>query len=370
MLTSEKRTAKITCLFLVSLFVMASFQVFPAGCSSDPNKDIASEFIQNALPIDVSKYELTLVSHASLYAPTVDCALKSEQSVLTVNCYFQNNALRGCNLYVKNGSIMYDKPYADLTDVATGFLEKYQTYSSRDSTEMINMLKGVDTANNSTTVLGNTKLTVITKVDRVTDYTSLSWTTCIEGTDYPMVKVNFDHGVFYGFSDLQGIYTIGDTTVNTSKEQAINTAMEYLKTYSYTAGGSSVSGFDVNESRTEATLTCGVKNSSVLYPMWSVILFLDHLYPGSVRSFIVSVWAKSGEVNHIGFYQEPRAPVEYYSYPETNDLIPPPITDNSNSSPLPKSPFQPLTTYLLISGFALAIGAIVAVALVKKRGKK
>ncbi|MBN1244291.1 hypothetical protein JXA31_01705 [Candidatus Bathyarchaeota archaeon] len=358
---------------LVCIAFLTSFQVLSVRCSSDPIEDLASEFIQNGLPIDISKYEMTLTPHASLYASAVECTLKSEQSVLNVNCYFQNNTLCGCNLYLKNGFIIYDKQYANLTDAAIGFLEKYQSYIKRDSTELINVLRNVDTNKNSTAIKGNIKLTVITKEDNVTEYTRFGWTWTVEGVDYPMMGVSFKNGAFYGFTDNRGLYTIGDTTVNTSKEQAINAAIEYVKTYSYVlSDGSLISGFNVDENRAVAKLTCAIRNSSVLYPMWNVVLFLDHVYPGSVNAFSIAVWAKSGEVFNIGIHKAPREPPMYYdpSMDPTLDVNiwnPPPNIDTLNLSPDESSPNPPPNTYLVIAAVALIIIAIIAVFIKRRR---
>jgi len=367
------RTAKISSLLLVSLF--AIFILLPSStrCSSVTLEDIASEFIQNALPIDISTYEMALTPHDNEYFPTVECTLKSEQSALRVNCYFQNNTLKGCNLYAKNGSIKYDKHYANITDVAIGFLEKYQNYIQRDSTELINLLRNVDMKNNSTTIAGNIKLIVTVKDTMGAEYTNLDWRLTFEGTDYPIMSVSFENEAFHGFTDSRALYTIGDTTVNTSKEQAINAAMEYLKTYSYAAGGYQISGFKVNESRTEAKLTCGVRNSSVLYPIWVVILFLNHTYPGSINAFSISVWAGSGEINNIGFHTEPRSPPKYYdpNLDPDRDLYDwnLPDTDNSIALPEQNSPNPPLNTYLIMAAVALIISPIAIAAFIKMRKK-
>jgi hypothetical protein len=363
----NKVTRNICVTVLICITAITAFGVFPVKCSGDSYTSMASSFIREALPIDVSKYNLT-VTRNSVLQDAVDCTLKSENSVLIVNCYIQNNNLRGCNLYIKNGSIIYDKPYSNLADLAAGFLQKYQTLTGRDSTELISTLPSVDITGNSTAISGNTKLSVFTTENgniienetNKTQYTRLAWAWSIQGVNYPIMSISFKDGAFYGFTDTRGIYTIGDTTVNISEEQAIDAAMEYLKTYSYNAGGSPVSGFDVDENRTVAQLTCTTKNSTVWYPMWNVIVFLDHIYPGSVKAFSIAVWAKSGEVFHIGFHEELGQPPEYYSYPETNSLISPPNPDSQNPNP-------PLNTYLVIATVALTIAIIAIVAVIKKK---
>ena len=356
-----KRTIRNICVIFVCIAFLTSFQVLSAGYASDAPTDLSSEFIQNALPIDISKYDVTLTRKSDT---SVVYTLEAEQNILTLNCDFQNNILRGCNLYIKNGSIIYDKPYADIVDVAIGFLEKYQTYSKRDSTELINILSNVDTTNNSTKTVGNVKLIVTSKDAMGAKYANLEWKSTFEGVDYPVIRVAFENEAFYSFRDSQGIYTIGDTTVNISKEQAINIAIEYVKTYSYVVGAYHVSGLNVNESRTVAKSTCGIRNSSVLYPMWHVIVFLDRVYPGSIKAFQVVLWAKSGEVFGISPYVEPGSDPQYY-----DPSMDPQLDDISRNLSLEESSLNPsLNTYLIIAPVALTIVAMVAI-FMKKRSK-
>jgi hypothetical protein len=142
----------------------------------------------------------------------------------------------------------------------------------------------------------------VTKQDAFgADMTTLSWTYTVDGVDYTSLKVGFRDGIFNGLNDNRGVYTIGDTSVKFSKEQAIDIAMEYLGTYSYLMpDGTRISGFNVTEDQTVAELRSAVRDSSVLYPSWRVTLHLNQTYPGSVDALVVLVWANSGEVFSIG----------------------------------------------------------------------
>jgi len=115
------------------------------------------------------------------------------------------------------------------------------------------------------------------------------------------VKIGFRNGVFDALNDNRGVYTIGDTAVKVSKEQAIANAMKYIETYSYAMpDGSRISDFNVTEDGVVAELHSAVRDSAVLYPAWRVRLPLDQTYPGSVDAFTVLVWADSGEAFTIG----------------------------------------------------------------------
>ena len=86
------------------------------------------------------------------------------------------------------------------------------------------------------------------------------------------------------------------------KEQAINIAMDAIKTYSYPMSDDwIVTGFNVTENRIIANLYPQTKTSesNVLYPAWSVTLPLNGTWPGSVRELLVEIWAGTGEVHFV-----------------------------------------------------------------------
>jgi hypothetical protein len=199
-----------------------------------------------------------------------------------------------------NGSIISDRPYVSMVDAANGFLKKYQTYSGIDSTEMVKMLSNVDSAKNGTMTSGNLKLTTnhIDASNTVfSNTTDFRWVRTFNGCDYLALDVAFKNGMFYSLIDQRAVYSIGDTAVNVSKEQAISIAMKYISNYSYTMpGGVEISGFKVTEDRTVAQLVAGLRTPNVLYPYWSVILYLNQTYPGSIYGFAVDIWADSGKI--------------------------------------------------------------------------
>ena len=290
---------------------------YVAGENGD-HKSMVSNFLQNVLPIDISRYTTVLRDQNTTSDSFLTAKLTSEQSIITINFYTRNSILSGFHLFVDNGSIIYDKSYSNLNDIAISFLSKYQSFSNLDSKEIIDTIPKIDTTKNSTQLEGNVKIIITVQDGTAEDsvgykYVNFEWRRNLQGVDYPLIHVAFQNGALYSFSDFRNVYTIGDTTVNVSREQAISAAMEYVKTYSYAlSDGSKVSGFKLNESRTEATLTCGTSNSTTLYPMWKVVLFLDHVYPGSVKAFSVAVWASSGKVFGISPYTERLAPPQYY----------------------------------------------------------
>jgi hypothetical protein len=73
--------------------------------------------------------------------------------------------------------------------------------------------------------------------------------------------------------------------------------MKKIETYSYDMfNDTKISGFNITSDRTIAELTTTPRNASVLNPCWTVKLYLNQTYPGSVVGFLIHIWAKSGEV--------------------------------------------------------------------------
>jgi hypothetical protein len=236
-------------------------------------------------------------------------------------------------------------------DAVKGFLERYQAYSKLDSTEMIAMLSNVDPAKNTTITQGTLKLTATHKdlSDTVFgDSVRFRWVQTFNGCDYLAVNLVFRDGVFSSLVDRRQLYSIGDTAVNISKEQAVKIAMEYVESYSYRISDEYVvSDFNVVEDQTVAKLVPTVRESNVLYPYWSVTLYLDKKYPGSVTNLLLGIWADSGEVYFC----------HYQAY-GGSDLI----SDGSSDFELPTTLPSPSPPENIGTSIDLSTASIIAVA--------
>jgi hypothetical protein len=311
-----KQTNKAICavFLLTMLTILGGISI--AHTSFLASQDKALAFIENVLPVDSMQYSVTLRNFGVPKLPDLGLtqsnianqeiltyALESKDSTVDVICTIQDDVLFMCNVYVVNGSIISDRLYSNVIDSATSFLQKYQSYSVMDSTKMIDMLANVNPAKNTTVTSGDLKLTVTHQDLTGTvfgDMIGFRWVRTFNGCDYLALEVAFRDGVFAGFIDHRAIYTIGDTSVNISKEQAIKIAMEAIKTYSYRMSDDwVVTGFNVTEDKTDAVLQPQIREANVLYPVWSVTLPLNGTWPGSVRELLVVIWADSGEVDLV-----------------------------------------------------------------------
>lgn len=311
-----KQTNKIICtVFLLTILTIFG-GVFIVHSSILTAQDKTLVLIEDVLPFDSKQYSIVLRTYSVPELPDLGVtqpvygeqevltyALESNDSTVDVICTIQNNILTACSAYVVKGPVIIDRQYSNVTDAATSFLQKYESYTKMDSTEMIDMLSKVDSTENATITSGTLKL-IVTHQDLsgtwFGDVISFRWVHTFNGCDYLAIEVDFRDGVFSGLIDHRQLYAIGDTSVNISEEQAIKIALETIKNYSYSMSDDwNVTGFDVIEDKAVANLWPQRKEANILYPAWSVILPLDGVWPGSVRELLVVIWAGSGEVDHV-----------------------------------------------------------------------
>lgn len=184
---------------LIIVLITASLGTFPATYAAQSTaQDQAMAFIENALPVDLSKYNMTLTKHTKIDAlpiggvlDRVRYTLASDESTFDVLCNVQNNVVIYCQVTAKNGSIISDKQYVNLIDAVKSFLEKYQSYTKIASSNMIDMLDNIDATKNSTITIGNTKLAISNVISAGDELTIFNWAYTINGANYTSLQVGF-----------------------------------------------------------------------------------------------------------------------------------------------------------------------------------
>ena len=123
------------------------------------------------------------------------------------------------------------------------------------------------------------------------------------GIDFQSKSLSFvfENRVLTELTDGWFLFTIGSTTVSTSRDEAIEIARNYLKTYSWTVDGTVVNDFIVQDEPVSCVLLPHVRgeNSLALIPYWYVTLYLDKEYPDKVDRIAVGLWADTGKVAHV-----------------------------------------------------------------------
>jgi hypothetical protein len=211
------RTKKV-CLFLILIVISAALFVYlPAAyLTENSNSDQFLLFLEEAVRIDVSKYDVTMLGTSVTHPDWLDglaqvtgkYTLESETSKLDVLFKFRNGTLSWCLMRVIEGSPHYlDVQSGNIREAADDFLERYQGYlGDSELEEMRNILDG-EVADNSTTIVGNLKFTM-----SVTSFSSyFDWRYTIEGIDCGGVDVSFHNGHFYAFGDDRQYYSIAIT---------------------------------------------------------------------------------------------------------------------------------------------------------------
>jgi hypothetical protein len=223
---------------------------------------------------------------------------------------FANGQLFWCTIYPVKGSPAYVTPIsANALSTAKDTLNRLQTFSAKDYLPALqNMLSATIVLQNSKTSTADYTQEIATSGNTI----AISWEPFANGLSNSQNKltIEFKNGNLMFFSNYLGMYTIGNTDVNISKQQAIEIATEHAQAYSYVQGNETVSNITVLSSPVIANLTLQNRGNATLYPLWDILLPLDKMYPGGVTSFHVSIWADTGEIQFItptGAYGIPNA---------------------------------------------------------------
>ncbi|MCL2643557.1 MAG: hypothetical protein FWD52_08650 [Candidatus Bathyarchaeota archaeon] len=232
--------------------------------------------------------------------------LSSENSVVYVDFRIENDVMAYCCIYPTEGQVITNKQYTNLRDAVTSFLNTYQAYTKIDSNNLITMLNNIDLTKDTTIINENTKLTITTAPWMgLRSGITFKWAQVINGVEYTSLTLTFDKDkcLFLSVEDDRTLYTIGDTSINISQEQAINIAVENLKNYSYEmADGSIVKDFDVSSYGWIAELSTAPFDyvTYELRPYWDIRIFFDEIYPGNVFAVSALIWANTGEIISYG----------------------------------------------------------------------
>jgi hypothetical protein len=126
-----RKSVKMLCATLVPVAIIMLLVTFSAApppavpSTESPVETKALAFIENVLPIDISHYNVTLKTSGPLFLNSTGVvktySLGSDESTLDVICTIENNVLRSCMVYVKNGSVISDRSYASINDAITSF---------------------------------------------------------------------------------------------------------------------------------------------------------------------------------------------------------------------------------------------------------
>jgi hypothetical protein len=272
--------------------------------------DDAIHFLQDVVQINVTAYQVTLTGNDVVPRPDLggvieerpEYSLVSSESQISVAFRFRNDKLSKCLLSFIEGTPIYSQPPpSTVWEAAKNLLQRLKTYAGAPyMEEMRNMLDLVnDGIENTEVVSGNMKL----KIAVIGTTAEVQWLYTENGIDFQSKGLSFvfENRVLTELTDGWFLFTIGSTTVSTSRDEAIEIARNYVNTYSWTADGEVVSDFNVLDEPVSCVLLPHVRdeNSLALIPYWYVTLYLDKEYPDKVDRISVGLWADTGKVAHV-----------------------------------------------------------------------
>ncbi|MGO8805361.1 MAG: hypothetical protein ACLQO7_01980 [Candidatus Bathyarchaeia archaeon] len=213
-----------------------------------PSTTAAINFLRQVPQIETSHYPATLESNTvdqpsdlgGILEQTMMYSLSSSDSKMDVYFRFRSGELSWYQIVMLNGSPIYSQaqPYNAL-DAAKGLLGRLAAYENASYLEnMSDTLSLVSGAmQNRQVTEGNVKLNV-TMSGGTTQIVMLY---TVNGADFSpkCVSLTFSGSDLTDLIDDWYLFAVGSTTVNVSGSQAVQLALDAVKSYSWTANGTS-----------------------------------------------------------------------------------------------------------------------------------
>jgi hypothetical protein len=164
--------------------------------------------------------------------------------------------------------------------------------------KMSNMLAAVNTSENTEITDGDTKLQLSISGNNA----QIQWLYTENGVDFSAksLYLNFENNVLTELTDGWYLFTIGNTIVTVSQEEAIQMARDAVQGFTWEADGVVVSNFNVLQEPAFVMFHPTIREAGLaLVPYWEVTFYLDKVYPGGFNRLAVGIWADTGEVRRI-----------------------------------------------------------------------
>jgi hypothetical protein len=161
---------------------------------------------------------------------------------------------------------------------------------------MTDLLAAVSTIGNMNVTQGDIKLQISVSGDTVT----FLFMHTQNGVDYQAkgLQMTFQNNILTDMSDGYFLFTVGNSDLSTTQEQAVTIAKNYVKTLTWNIEGKQVSGFTVIDPPVSVQLVPHTRGNSVaLIPYWFIEMSLTQTYSGGYNEVAIGIFADTGEVS-------------------------------------------------------------------------
>ena len=271
--------------------------------------DKVLSFFKNVTKLDTTIYTVSLDDNevvwrtdiGGLSEENLKYSLKSNFNNLNIDIRFRNNHFSRYDLHmIESTPIFAQTQPIDVLQNAKFTLARYKVYSGDDYlSQMISLLDTVTRIeNNQEVVDGNMKLQIFSSAGTVL----FAWMYTDNGIDYQTkgLQMVFQNNILTTLTDGYFLYTVGNTNLSVSREQAIEIAKNHVKTLTYNIEGQQVSGFTVADEPLSVQLVPHTRGNSVaLVPYWYVELALNQIYAGGRNVVTVGIYADTSQIADV-----------------------------------------------------------------------
>jgi len=282
-------------------------------------QDKALSFLTDVVQLDLKNYQVTVnqqyasENNISLNLDAKNASLFDSLYHINAGFNFYNNSIRYCSLSPGSAGLPHAYLITDRFNGTLSFMERYQKSTNDPQIqEMITLMETVGSEKNATETSSHLTLTILC-TDTLTSY---RFRNTFNGAEYTGISISYGNKIEnFNFDDNRQFQKIGDVNINTSKEQAIDIAEEYLKTYSFNTtlgNGTTVKVSNLNVKGVyQIVLQTTVREENTLYPLWNIQFNISNMPTPGLQGVGVWVWANDGAV--AGAYN--------YAYPLNFDPL-------------------------------------------------
>jgi hypothetical protein len=279
---------------------------FPPQPTPNPSSALHQEkmmnFLSDIVELDLTKYTLTprTLPQSSFIGVPLDAneiILSSDQSYMRVFFDFVNGNVRRVSFLDNTGVPQMKKPVGTPLEMAKDFMSNYQVFTGDSFYGTLrSMLDSVSGGEDYTQTLGNVKFDLF--IDDTDDYETFGWTYTYNGINaIPKgVFLSYQNGFLTMFMDNWNLYTIGNTVINLSEEEAKSIAVTASKKYGHELSGAVNAtlffcpAYSADKPRGQDPLTFYLAwRVEVEYAEWS----------DNVNGVIVEIWADTKEIIRV-----------------------------------------------------------------------